>query len=69
MMKITNIDPFKNSFTMAGLCSEVFRTNFLKPNTISVTPEGGYQKHEKQSIIALKVSIHSYGLLFKYYNL
>jgi hypothetical protein len=51
---ITNIDPFERCLTIASACNLVFRTNFLRENTIAILPPHGYHPGTKQSNIALK---------------
>jgi len=50
----TNIDPFAKNCTIAGACNRVYRTHYLKPDTIGIVPHGGYRRADKQSIKALK---------------
>ncbi|XP_071503405.1 uncharacterized protein [Diadema antillarum] len=53
-MKVTgNIDPFKN-ITIASACNTVFRTKFLKPNSIGLIPTHGYRWKDRHSLLALK---------------
>ena len=51
---VTDIDPFEQCLTIASACNLVFRTNFLKENTIAILPSHGYHLKIKQSIMALK---------------
>ena len=51
---VTDIDPFEKCLTIASACNLVFRTNFLKENTIAILPPHGYHPGIKQSNIALK---------------
>ena len=51
---VTNIDPFEKCLTIASACNLVFRTNFLKENTIAILPPHGYHPRIKQPNIALK---------------
>ena len=51
---VTNIDPFEKCLTIASACNLVFRTNFLKENTIAILPPHGYHPGIKQSNVALK---------------
>ena len=51
---VTDIDPFEQCLTIASACNLVFRTNFLKENTIAILPSHGYHPKIKQSIMALK---------------
>lgn len=53
-LKISNTDPFKVSFTIAGACFYVFRKQFLQPFTISIIPPNGYSQRDKQSFAAQK---------------
>ena len=50
---ITDIDPFDKCLTIASTCHEVYRTNFLKKETIAIFQPDRYLKM-KQSNIAVK---------------
>ncbi|XP_028408798.1 uncharacterized protein LOC114531373 [Dendronephthya gigantea] len=50
---ITNIDPFEKCLTIASACNLVFRTNFLKEETIGIF-QNDYQMKVKQSNMAFK---------------
>ena len=54
MMETTHIEPFENTYTIAGLCMRVYRTLFLKEGQIGIIPPHGYRTKEKQSYIALQ---------------
>ena len=41
-------DPFNVAATIAGTCMHVYRTRFLKEDTIAVVPNGGYRKKDRQ---------------------
>ena len=49
----TGIDPFNKALTIASYCQEVYRTNFLKKDTIAVFNNDRQQKI-KQSNVAVK---------------
>ena len=51
--KETDIDPFDNSLTIASYCHQVYRTNFLKKDTIAVFNHDRQLK-TKQSNVAVK---------------
>ena len=51
--KETDLDPFDNSLTIASYCHEVYRTNFLKKDTIAVFNHDRQLK-TKQSNVAVK---------------
>ena len=51
--KETDIDPFNKSLTIASYCQEVYRTNFLKKDTIAVFNHDRQLK-TKQSNVAVK---------------
>ena len=51
--KETDIDPFNKALTIASYCQEVYRTNFLKKDTIAVF-NNDRQMKIKQSIVAVK---------------
>lgn len=50
----TGVDPLVQATTIASACNLVYRRNFLKPDTIGLIQPGGYRRHEKQSVIAIK---------------
>ena len=52
MQHAGDIDPFKNSFTIASACNRVYRTLFLKKDTIGIIPPQGYHT-DNQSTIAM----------------
>ncbi|XP_043287522.1 uncharacterized protein [Venturia canescens] len=41
--------PFSENTTIASACFQIFRKNFLKPNTIGIIPTGGYRWAHNQS--------------------
>ena len=51
--KETGIDPFNKALTIASYCQEVYRTNFLKKDTIAIFNHHRQLKI-KQSIVAVK---------------
>ena len=53
LRKETGIDPFGSALTIASYCLEVYRTNFLKEDTIAVFPHDRQLK-TKQSNMAVK---------------
>ena len=53
LRKETNIDPFGKSLTIASYCHEVYRTNFLKEDTIAIFTHDRQLK-TKQSNMAVK---------------
>jgi hypothetical protein len=48
------IDPFQKCITIASTCNLVFRTKFLRPDTIGIIPAQGYRQDEKHSIKAMQ---------------
>ena len=48
------IDPFEKCITIASACNLVFRTKFLRPETIGIIPAQGYRPEDKHSIKALQ---------------
>ncbi|KAK7588176.1 hypothetical protein V9T40_005421 [Parthenolecanium corni] len=48
-LKIANIDPFQY-VTIAGVCMAIYRSRYLKSNTIAVLDDPYYEKYSKQSI-------------------
>ena len=53
LCEITDIDPFEKCLTIASACHEVYRTNFLKKDTIAVF-QHDRQLKMKQSNLAVK---------------
>ena len=53
LCEITGIDPFEKCLTIASTCHEVYRTNFLKKDTIAVF-QPDRQLKTKQSNLAVK---------------
>ncbi|XP_024943541.1 uncharacterized protein LOC112494759 [Cephus cinctus] len=53
-LEITEICPFAKAVTIASACSVVYRTNFLKQDSIGIIPKSGYRGFDNQSIIALE---------------
>ena len=52
--ELTGVDPILEASTIASTTNLVYRTMFMKPNTIALIPPGGYHQGDNQSIIALK---------------
>jgi hypothetical protein len=48
------IDPFQKCIMIAWACNLVFRTKFLRPDTIVISPAQGYRQEEKHSIKAMQ---------------
>lgn len=46
------VEPFKHSLTLSAACMRVFRTNYLKPNTVALISPHGYY-YGQQSAIAV----------------
>ena len=53
-LETTGVDPFESCITIASACNMVYRTNFLKPNTIGIIPTSGYRHNDVQSKEALQ---------------
>jgi hypothetical protein len=56
-LELTKIDPFAKSITIASLCQLVYRTMFMKPNTIPLIQDNGFhptQNYSHKQIIWLK---------------
>lgn len=54
LMNLTSVDPFDGPITIASTCMTVFRTNYLKEDTIGYIPKNGYRGMDKQSIKAIQ---------------
>ena len=57
-MEIDNIEVFLQSFTITPACRKVLRKRFLKPNTIGLTPDGGYSCNNNYSKKTLMWLMH-----------
>jgi hypothetical protein len=56
MLKITNgYDVMAKATSVAGVAMAVYRCRFLKPDTIAIVPEKGYERHDRASDIAIKL--------------
>lgn len=53
-ISMTGDDVLRHAPTIAGACMRNFRLNHLKADTLVLSPEFGYERHDKQSVIALK---------------
>lgn len=51
---ITGDDVLRNSMTIASACMRHFRAQHMEKDTLSLTPEHGVERHDNQSVIALK---------------
>ena len=40
-LKLVKMDPFLQAITISSICNEVFRTMFLKSDTVCIIPRGG----------------------------
>jgi hypothetical protein len=48
-------DVMAKAMSIAGVAMAVYRRRFLKPNTIAIVPEKGYERHDRASDIAIKL--------------
>jgi hypothetical protein len=53
-LEITGVDPISTCTTIASACHQVFKRNFLEPNTIGIIPPRGYHPEQIQSAKALQ---------------
>ena len=54
MENYKGIDPFKHSVTLAAACNLVYRSLFLRPETIALLPPQGFQPKKAYSVKALQ---------------
>ncbi|KAH7706562.1 hypothetical protein AAVH_26191, partial [Aphelenchoides avenae] len=47
-------DVLRHSMTIASACMRFFRTQHLQPDTLVLSPEYGFERRERQSVVALK---------------
>ena len=43
------VDPFRVLITIVSLCNYIFRRNFMKPKSIGIKPENGYNPKQNPS--------------------
>ena len=53
-LKLVKMDPFRQAITISSICNKVFRTMFLKPDTVGLIPRSGYRLGDRQSAEALQ---------------
>ena len=53
-LNLVKMDPFREAITISSICNKVFRTMFLKPDTVGLIPRGGYRMGDRQSVEALQ---------------
>jgi len=53
-LKLVKMDPFMEAITISSICNKVFRTMFLKPDTVGINPRAGYRIGDRQSIEGLQ---------------
>ena len=51
---LCKINPFECCITIASLCNLIFRTMFLKKETIGIIPHVGFHNKAKQSAVAYR---------------
>ncbi|XP_046397765.1 uncharacterized protein LOC124164478 [Ischnura elegans] len=50
---LTKVNPFRESFTVAGACMLAYKRNFLTKDTVGIVPPGGYRWKDRQSHVAV----------------
>ena len=53
-LKLVKMDPFRQAITISSICNKVFRTMFLKPDSVGIIPKAGYGMGDRQSVEALQ---------------
>lgn len=54
MLKLTEVNPLLQSFTLAQSVLLSFRKKFMPPNSLGICPKNNYQSNQNQSFIARK---------------
>jgi len=49
-LKLVKMDPFRQAITISSICNKVFRTMFLKQDSVGIIPRGGYRMGDRQSV-------------------
>ena len=52
-LKLVKMDPFRQAITISSICNKVYRTMFLKPDSLGI-PRAGYRMGDRQSVEALQ---------------
>jgi len=52
--KLIKMDPFRQVITISSICNKVFRTMFLKPDSVVIIPRWGYRMGNRKSVQALQ---------------
>jgi len=52
--KLVKIDPFREAITISSNCNKVFRTMFLKSDTVGIIPTAGYRMGDRQTVEGLQ---------------
>uniref|UniRef100_A0A914GVK3 Uncharacterized protein n=1 Tax=Globodera rostochiensis TaxID=31243 RepID=A0A914GVK3_GLORO len=47
-------DVLKDATTIAGAAMRIYRAKFLKEKHLAIVPEGGFEKNDSQSVVAIK---------------
>ena len=42
-LNLVKMDPFRQAITVSSICNKVFRTTFLKRDTLGIIPRGGFE--------------------------
>jgi len=53
-LKLVKMDPFREAITISSISNQVFRTMFLKSDTVRIIPRAGYRMGDRQSIEGLQ---------------
>jgi len=53
-LKLVKMDPFRQAITISSICNKVFRTMFLKSDTVGIIPRGGYRIGDRKTVEALQ---------------
>jgi len=46
--------PFRQVVRISSICNQVFRTMFLKPDSVGIIPRGGYRMGDHESFETLQ---------------
>ena len=52
--QLVKMDLFREAITISSICNKVFRTMFLKPDTVGIILREGYRLSDRQSIEAFQ---------------
>jgi len=54
ILKLVKMDPFRQAITISSICNNLFKTMFLKPDTVVIIPKAEFRMGDRQAVQALQ---------------